>query len=373
MTITGLFALSTSSGTGALTLDAPTDANRQVIPDGTYYYTIATRPTYANPYPTRWETGKGVVSGSGTVLTRTAGNVTEANAPGSGTNPQTGVLANLPAGGTYVVFITDPQLRGQTGGRISINADGEIIFDDAGLGAGATPGAHASSHATGGTDAITPAAIGAASADDARISIWSTASGAVSGSQTVTALNAGAAHTLINGRNFSFNSYGTGPGGGLGANAYYHSASGAWKHLRDGWGSVLWFGSTGECAIYGTSNNAAGPDANASLSVLATLSYASGGMSVGSASHDPGAGNFRAAKGLFGATGVPTTTIDAAGPIRSRPVTVGTLPSAAAVGAGSHTYVTDATQAPTSIGTAVTAGGSNFCRVYSDGTTWRVG
>lgn len=51
--------------------------------------------------------------------------------------------------------------------------------------------------------------------------------------------------------------------------------------------------------------------------------------------------------------------------------TVGSLPSAATVGKGSRSFVTDAL-AP-AFGTTVAAGGAVFTPVYSDGTNWKVG
>ena len=51
--------------------------------------------------------------------------------------------------------------------------------------------------------------------------------------------------------------------------------------------------------------------------------------------------------------------------------TVATLPSAASLGAGARTFVTDAL-GPTFGATAV-GGGAVFVPVYSDGTNWKVG
>jgi hypothetical protein len=60
--------------------------------------------------------------------------------------------------------------------------------------------------------------------------------------------------------------------------------------------------------------------------------------------------------------------------IRTAVFTVGTLPSAAAVGAGGRAHVSDGTVvAAGNFGNAVAGGGSNSLPVYSDGTTWRIG
>ncbi len=50
------------------------------------------------------------------------------------------------------------------------------------------------------------------------------------------------------------------------------------------------------------------------------------------------------------------------------------LPSAATVGAGARSFVTDAsTTLPLSLGLTVIGLGSNKVPVYSDGTNWKVG
>ena len=78
------------------------------------------------------------------------------------------------------------------------------------------------------------------------------------------------------------------------------------------------------------------------------------------------------ASGNFG-IGVtsPTVTVDANGAIRTRPVTVATLPSAATAGAGSRHFVTDSNA--TTFAAVVAGGGANGVPVYSDGTNWRIG
>lgn len=82
------------------------------------------------------------------------------------------------------------------------------------------------------------------------------------------------------------------------------------------------------------------------------------------------AGNF----GIGSAASTATARLDVDGGIRSRAVTVGTLPSASTEAAGTHRYVTDsnATMAA-GLGNIVAGGGANFVRVYSDGTNWRIG
>jgi hypothetical protein len=48
---------------------------------------------------------------------------------------------------------------------------------------------------------------------------------------------------------------------------------------------------------------------------------------------------------------------------------------AANLASGQSAFVSDSTVAysGSAIGTAVTGGGANFCRVYSDGTAWLIG
>jgi hypothetical protein len=70
----------------------------------------------------------------------------------------------------------------------------------------------------------------------------------------------------------------------------------------------------------------------------------------------------------------PTCKHDVDGASRTRPVTVATLQSAAAAGAGATHAVTDATLTlTTGIGTAVIGGGANTVPVFSDGIVWRIG
>jgi hypothetical protein len=63
--------------------------------------------------------------------------------------------------------------------------------------------------------------------------------------------------------------------------------------------------------------------------------------------------------------------VTASGYVKLGTTTVGSLPSAATVGAGTHSFVTDATAC--TFGSAVTGGGSTACPVYSDGTNWNAG
>ena len=53
------------------------------------------------------------------------------------------------------------------------------------------------------------------------------------------------------------------------------------------------------------------------------------------------------------------------------PVTVANLPSAATVGVGSRSFVTDSSVS--TFGSTVAGGGSTKVPVYSDGTNWKVG
>ena len=70
-------------------------------------------------------------------------------------------------------------------------------------------------------------------------------------------------------------------------------------------------------------------------------------------------------------TTAPTVPVDANGAIRTRPVTVATLPSASTAGAGSRHFVTDSNA--TTFAAVVAGGGANGVPVYSDGTNWRIG
>jgi hypothetical protein len=76
----------------------------------------------------------------------------------------------------------------------------------------------------------------------------------------------------------------------------------------------------------------------------------------------------------FGGVSDPACTIDASGPIRTRPVTVAALPAASTC-AGASAWVSDATLTYTgaNIGTAVTGGGTNGVPVRSNGTAWIIG
>ena len=79
--------------------------------------------------------------------------------------------------------------------------------------------------------------------------------------------------------------------------------------------------------------------------------------------------------GNGGAVSDPTTPLDVNGAIRTRPVTVGTLPLASAAGEGSRHHVTDSTLAYASanIGTAVTGGGANKTPVKVVNGSWVIG
>lgn len=69
----------------------------------------------------------------------------------------------------------------------------------------------------------------------------------------------------------------------------------------------------------------------------------------------------------------PVTLLDVNGSIRAKTYVVSTLP-AASLGAGQHAYVSDSTlDVAAALGEVVAGGGSDFVRVYSDGTNWRVG
>ena len=59
------------------------------------------------------------------------------------------------------------------------------------------------------------------------------------------------------------------------------------------------------------------------------------------------------------------------GSVRTRAVTVATLPAAATAGAGARHFVTDSNS--TTFAAIVAGGGGNGVPVYSDGTNWRIG
>ena len=60
--------------------------------------------------------------------------------------------------------------------------------------------------------------------------------------------------------------------------------------------------------------------------------------------------------------------------VKTKALTVATLPSAATAGAGARAFVTDAnTTFILGVGTTVVGGGSNSVPVYSDGTNWLIG
>lgn len=68
------------------------------------------------------------------------------------------------------------------------------------------------------------------------------------------------------------------------------------------------------------------------------------------------------------------TIVDATTFIKTDPVTVATLPTVAAAGAGGRSFVTDATATLTAgIGAIVVGGGANQVPVVCDGVNWRIG
>lgn len=69
-------------------------------------------------------------------------------------------------------------------------------------------------------------------------------------------------------------------------------------------------------------------------------------------------------------TAAPTAKLHVNGPIRVGSFTVGTLPAAGTVGAGTLAWVTDANA--TTRQAVVAGGGANALFVYSDGTNWRI-
>ncbi len=87
--------------------------------------------------------------------------------------------------------------------------------------------------------------------------------------------------------------------------------------------------------------------------------------------------------GVFNADEVSTRLSDAAGAVTltlksgvtiQKTFIVSALPSAAAVGAGARSFVTDAnTTIILGLGLTVVGGGSNKVPVYSDGTNWKIG
>lgn len=67
----------------------------------------------------------------------------------------------------------------------------------------------------------------------------------------------------------------------------------------------------------------------------------------------------------------PSVALHVVGEIKTTPVTVANLPSAATVGAGARAFVSDATA--TTFASVVAGTGANNVPVYSDGTNWRIG
>ena len=60
--------------------------------------------------------------------------------------------------------------------------------------------------------------------------------------------------------------------------------------------------------------------------------------------------------------------------VKTTPMAVAALPSAAAAGGGTRAAVSDATQTLTAgIGAVVVGGGANVVPVWSDGVNWRIG
>jgi hypothetical protein len=70
---------------------------------------------------------------------------------------------------------------------------------------------------------------------------------------------------------------------------------------------------------------------------------------------------------LIGATGLVTASYA----LKTTATTVAGLPAAATVGAGTRSFVTDATV--TVFASIVFGGGANGVPVYSDGTNWNIG
>lgn len=67
----------------------------------------------------------------------------------------------------------------------------------------------------------------------------------------------------------------------------------------------------------------------------------------------------------------PDVSLHVDGEIKTNPVAVASLPSAATVGAGTRAFVNNANS--TTFASVVAGGGSNNVPVYSDGTDWRIG
>lgn len=75
----------------------------------------------------------------------------------------------------------------------------------------------------------------------------------------------------------------------------------------------------------------------------------------------------------IGATG-KELKVHSSGAVGIKALTVATLPSAATLGAGARSFVTDANATHAAgLGTVVAGGGANAVPVYSDGTNWRIG
>jgi hypothetical protein len=57
--------------------------------------------------------------------------------------------------------------------------------------------------------------------------------------------------------------------------------------------------------------------------------------------------------------------------VKTKPVTLSQLPTAAMAGTGTRAFITDGSTA--TFGATVAGGGANIVPIYSDGTNWKVG
>lgn len=94
-----------------------------------------------------------------------------------------------------------------------------------------------------------------------------------------------------------------------------------------------------------------------------------GAISIGAASSV--SGNWTVTGSVIASGNVVATGALIGASVRTAPVAVGSLPTAASAGSGSRRLVSDANA--TTFNSVVAGGGANIVPVYSDGTNWRIG
>lgn len=134
---------------------------------------------------------------------------------------------------------------------------------------------------------------------------------------------------------------------------FEHGRSGAASQVNDALGSFVWRGRSTNLAF----NNAA--------NLMCIVSNV-GATTVDGLLH----AYVNSGGGIGGSWQLSNTIFEINRPLKLPSYTVGTLPAAGTVGAGSIAYVTDANA--TTQNSIVAGGGSNKVLVFSDGTNWRI-